>query len=107
MTGGRRMKANVKSKRPTQSGINEKLQPNAFVAVVTLQTDGFLLGGARSHRSAPFVSKRNAEAWALIVVETNQNRQGYQDAVITSEIIPVRAGNPIPPLNEETKVDQL
>jgi hypothetical protein len=68
---------------------------NAFKAIVTLNTSGFLLGGIRKHVSSAFAEEQIALDFALQSVEVNKNRAGYHDANITFEIVPVYSKNPI------------
>lgn len=70
--------------------------PNAYVAVITLESDGFLLGGTRRHESSPFAEERDAIAFAEQCRQVNQDRPGYADAKIDVRIVPVFAKNPIP-----------
>lgn len=70
--------------------------PNAFMAVITIESEGLLLGGTRHHSSSPFASRSDAEAFATQAIEVNRNRPGYKDAKIFAEIVPVHSARPIP-----------
>jgi hypothetical protein len=70
--------------------------PNAYVAVIRILSDGFLLGGTRNHSSSPFASETDARNFALQSVEVNKARPGFENADIRSEIIGVWVKNPIP-----------
>ena len=74
----------------------ELLNPNAYVAVITLESDGFLLGGTRKHESSPFALEYDAKAFAWQSKQVNLDRPGYQNAIITTKIVPVFSKNPIP-----------
>ena len=74
----------------------EALNPNAYVAVITLHnSDGSLLGGTRRHVSSPFATEQMAHDFARQGVEVNRNRPNYQTADIRWEIVGVYAKNPI------------
>jgi hypothetical protein len=69
--------------------------PNAYVAVIRLLSDGFLLGGTRRHESSPFELQSDALAFARQSVEVNKGRPGFENADIRYEIVGVIAENPI------------
>ena len=70
--------------------------PNAYKAVISLHSEGFLLGGSRMHASEPFESEADARAWAIQAVEVNKARSGYLGADIRLAIVPVRVRMAIP-----------
>lgn len=69
--------------------------PNAYVAVIRLLSDGFMLGGTRKHESSPFELESDARAFAVGCVEDNKNRPGFENADIRYEIVGVISNNPI------------
>ena len=74
----------------------ELLNPNAYVAVITLESDGFLLGGTRKHESSPFASYDDAWQFGAQSRKVNIDRPGYAEAIINFRIVPVFSKNPIP-----------
>ena len=70
--------------------------PNAYVAIVALHSEGFLLGGCRMHASSAFESESDARAWAAQAVQVNRERAGYAAADIRTEIRPVWNRTPLP-----------
>jgi hypothetical protein len=73
----------------------EAVNPNAYFAVVTLRSEGFLLGATRRHMSSPFASEQAARNFALQSVEVNKARPGYENADIRWNVVGVYAKNPI------------
>lgn len=69
--------------------------PNAYEAVITLRSPGFLLGGTREHVSSAFELEEHAAAFGQQSAEVNKNRPGYADADISYRIVPVYSKNPI------------
>lgn len=67
----------------------------AYKAVITLHSPGFLLGGAKKHVSSAFELKEHAEAFGQQSVEVNKNRPGYENADIRYAVWLVNAVNPI------------
>lgn len=70
--------------------------PNSFKAIITLESEGFLLGGTRVHESSPFKEQFSAQDFADQSVQVNKGRLGYTDAKINVSIVPVYSKNPIP-----------
>jgi len=71
----------------------EAINPNAYVAVVTLHSEGTLLGGTRRHVSSPFASERMARDFARQSVDVNKTLQPNAD--IRWEVVGVYAKNPL------------
>lgn len=67
--------------------------PNAYVAVVRLLSEGYMLGGTRRHVSTPFELESDALAFAKQCVEVNKGLQ--PTANIRYEIVGVISNNPI------------
>lgn len=67
--------------------------PNAYIAVIRILSDGFLLGGTRRHVSSPFALESDARAFALQSLEVNKTRPGFEQADIRTEIVPVWVKN--------------
>jgi hypothetical protein len=59
---------------------------NAYVGIVTLESEGFLLGGGLRHESTPFESNKDAWAWTQAVMETNKTRPGREFDIITRDV---------------------
>lgn len=66
--------------------------PNAWFAVITLHSEGFLLGGTRRHESVPFASEQMARDFADVCVETNKGA-GRTD--VRLEIVGTYSDNPV------------
>lgn len=60
-----------------------------YKAIITLHSEGWMLGGTRKHESTPFESRQDAEDFAVQSVEVNQNRPGYKDADIRYAIVEI------------------
>ena len=69
--------------------------PNAYIAVIRILSDGLLLGGLRHHSSTPFELEDHARQWAIQAIEVNRNRPGFENADIRYEIVGTYANNPI------------
>lgn len=80
----------------SQNASATRKTPNSYKAVITLKSEGFLLGGTRVHESSAFAEERDAIAFALQSREVNLDRPGYYQADIETKIVPVWSSRPIP-----------
>ena len=76
--------------------ITAELQTNAYKAVITLKSEGWMLGGTREYESSAFESRSDAQSFAEQSKQVNLDRPGYEDAIIDTKIVPVYSSNPIP-----------
>lgn len=67
--------------------------PNGYKAVVSLKSDGYMLGGARSHESSAFELESDAKTWADTCMEINRGVRPM--AELHYHVFPVLAKNPI------------
>lgn len=85
-----------KAPKPYKKYLGEIYATNSWRAEISLWSDGWLLGGTKRHVSSGFISKSDAESFAVQSVEVNRKRNGYENADITYDVVACYDSNPIP-----------